>query len=213
MQAISQLLDFVSPGPNDGAPLGRAQRTLISVQAVLASLLFAGAWGIAAGSHAHHFALGNAVTVPLLLLVSSVAALPPGLLVFRLTAREGRVSDLLVSHAMACFTGTLVLALLAPIVALYQHSSSWAGPAIALASAFVGLGVACAILLRILGKLVKPGTRRSLVVPVVLLVVLQIAALMQLASVAPAVFPTRTVFGRGVDSVSHVEGAAPEPPL
>jgi hypothetical protein len=208
MQSLVQLFDFVGPeGPSSSStePQG-SRRLLLAAVACLAAIAFAGVWGVAAGSHAGRLAFDNAVKVPMLLVVSSLAALPASLLLFRLTARKGRVTDLLVGHSAGMFTGTLVLALLAPLVALYQYSSAWAGPMVAFVSAVIGILVGVAIAIRVLRKLL-PGNeeRRGAILPVGLLVVLQTAALLQLASMTSAVFPTRTMFGRGIDAISQTE--------
>ncbi len=202
MHPIGQLLEVVGPGGHPEPGLSRTEQLRLSVIASLSSLALAGIWGLAAGSHAGRFAFQNAVTVPALLLASSLAALPLGLLIFCLTAPKGHWSDLILGHSTATFTGALVLALLSPIVALYQYSSSWAGPWVALGSAFVGAIVAVAILLRVLAKLVPIDARRSFVLPVVLLLIVQLGALCQLASVTDPVFQHRTLFGRGVDGLA-----------
>jgi hypothetical protein len=145
--------------------------------------------------------------------MSSVASLPLGLLVFRLTVAEGSASALVLGHAGAVFGGTLVLAFLTPIVALYQYSSSWAGPVVAYGSAFVGIAIGLALLVRSLGKLVpEPRARRGLLAPAALLCLVQGAALLQLSAVAPPVMPHRTVLGRGIDGIaSRVRAPHGEP--
>ena len=204
MNAIQQLLAFLGPNPLPPGEMSGARRLFLATSAFLVALALVGLWGVAAGSVGGHVALVNVVSVPLLLLVSSAAALPVVLLVLRLTAAEGRATDLLLGHAGAVFGGALVLALLAPVVALYQYSSSWAGPAVALASVFVALAVGVALFVRVLGKLMpEPRSRRGLVAPVALLCALQGAALLQLAAIAPPVMPQRTVFGQGIDAIAH----------
>jgi hypothetical protein len=208
MHPLQQLLALVGPRPFPAAEMGRARRLFLAALAFVVALALAALWGIAAGSFAGRFALVNAVSVPLLLLVSSAAALPVALLVFRLTVSEGRASDLVLGHAGALFGMSLVLALLAPIVALYQFSSSWAGPVVALGSAFIGVAIGFALLLRGLGKLAPdPRARRAMLAPVVLLCILQAAALLQLSAIAPPVMPARTVLGHGVDALAHHEAS------
>ncbi|HWL87687.1 MAG TPA: hypothetical protein VNO21_17905 [Polyangiaceae bacterium] len=205
--AFSQLVEVVGPSRGDGrAPeIGRAQRIFLSSMAFLGALALAAVWGIAAGSHGGHLGLTSAIKVPLLLLASVLAALPLGLLVHRLTAKRGRASDLVLGHAAATFTGSLVLALLAPIVALYQYSSTWAGPMVALASAAAAIGVAFAIFLRVLVKLQNGGAWTDFIAPVALLLILQGAALFQLASISTPILPERTLIERGVDGLPAVE--------
>jgi hypothetical protein len=183
--------------------MSHARRLFLAAFAFVCALGLSALWGVAAGSHVGRFALWNVASVPLLLALSSAAALPLGLLVFRLTVADGQATNLVLGHACALFGAALVLALLAPIVALYQFSSSWAGPVIAQASAFVGLGAGVALLLRSLAKLTpEPRSRRGLVTPVALTCLLQCAALLQLAAVAPPVMPHRTLLGRGIDAAN-----------
>jgi hypothetical protein len=208
MQSFEELLAFIGPQPFPATQLTRARRFFIASFAFIAALVLVAVWGIAAGSCAGHLALANAVRVPVLLMGSSLVGLPVGLLVFRLTVRDGRASDLLLGHAGATFAAALALALLAPLVALYQYSSSWAGPVVALASAVVGALVGLLILVRTLGKLApEPRARRNLLGPVALLCVLELAALLQIAAVAPPIFPQRTTVGHGIDALSGVESS------
>ncbi len=205
--AFSQLVDVVGPSRGEARPeIGRAQRIFLSSVAFLGALGLSAIWGVAAGSHAGHLGLASAIKVPLLLLASVLAALPLGLLVHRLTSKRGRSSDLVLGHAAATFTGALVLALLAPIVALYQYSSAWAGPVVALVSAAAAIIVAFAIFLRVLAKLqAGGGAWTDFVAPVALLLVLQGAALFQLASISTPILPERTIIERGIDGVSGAE--------
>jgi len=210
MHPIAQLVEVVGPsrGDDDARPeLGRAQRIFLSSVAFLAALGLAAIWGVAAGSHAGHIGLESAIKVPLLLLASILAALPLGLLVYRLTSSRGRPSNLVLGHAAATFTGALVLALSAPIVALYQYSSVWAGPVVALASAGVAIAVSFAIFLRVLVKLHTHGSWRGFIAPVALLLLLQGAALFQLASISTPILPQRTPIERGVDGLPAMENA------
>ena len=205
MTPFKLLFDLIGPQSPDAKVPTPTERSLAAVAGFLAAMLLAAIWGIAAGSRDGHIALGNALKVPMLLTASSIAALPLALVVLRLTSSTGRLSDLVVAHAAATFTGTLVLAVLAPIVALYQHSSMWAGPWIALGSAILGLVVGVVILIRVVAKVLPaPSGRRAVAFPFVILWVVQLSTLLQLASVMDPVFPERTVFGRGIDAVSDV---------
>lgn len=204
MSTLFRLLDLVSPPREEASetrPLTRAERLLFAALAFLAALGLGAIWGVAAGSHDGHLALDNIGKVPILLIGSSLVSLPVGLLVFRLTATRGRASDMLVAHASGAFTGCLALALLSPLVALYQYSSSFAGMPVAIATGVLGVVVAVAVLVRVLRKLSPDLAGRAYGAPVALILVLQLAALAQLASVTTPVFPTRTPMGRGVDGL------------
>jgi hypothetical protein len=205
MQTVSLLLDFVGPKPVEVNAVSRAKRYMIAIFGFLASLAAAGVWGIAAGTHDGHLALVNAARVPLLLGAASLAALPIGLLFWKLTTTLGRGSDLVLGHAAATFTGALALAALAPVVVLYQESSVWAGPMVALGSALVGVLVAALALVRVVAKLVPGGReRRALLLPFLLMFTVETATLMQLAALMPPIFPERTAFGRGIDGLADV---------
>jgi hypothetical protein len=205
MQPVSLLLDFVGPKPVEVNAVSRAERYMVAIFGFLASLAAAAVWGIAAGTHEGHFALANAVRVPLLLGAASLAALPIGLLAWKLTTTLGRGSDLVLGHAAATFTGALALAALAPVVVLYQESSVWAGPMVALGSALVGALVAGLALVRVVTKLVASGReRRALLFPFGLMLVVEAATLMQLAALMPPIFPERSAFGRGIDGFADV---------
>ncbi len=200
MQTLASLVDFVSPRPKNDAPQGATERAWVAATAVLASVVLTGLWGLASNA-AGASAAGNVVKVPVLLVVSALASLPAALLVWKLLGTRGaRATDLLVAYAVALFGGTAVLAALSPIVLLYQHSSARFGPAVAQASAWVAFATGVLVFARVLGRLVPAGaSRRVLAAPVALLLVLQGAALTQLASTTSPIFGERTALGRGVD--------------
>jgi len=101
------------------------------------------------------------------------------MLALRLTTAEGRPSDLLVAHSGATFAAALTMLLLAPLVALYQFSSAWAGPIVAMVTVVLGFVCGVAVFIRMLRKL--GGVGPAIVVPVLLLAVVQIASLAQLS--------------------------------
>jgi len=218
MSSVSLLLDLVHARSSDAEPrpdLGRAQRLFLAALGMLCAIGFASLWGLAASPTTAHAAIVNAVKVPMLLIVSGAVSLPAVVLFCKLASgAAARTSDLLLGYSVAVFGGTLVLAALSPLVALYQHSSAFAGPMVALASAVIAVAVGGAIFVRALGRLVAPGTRRrTMAVPVTLMVVVQLAALAQLASVVSPVFGARTRFGRGVDALDdHAATSAPSLP-
>lgn len=205
MNVLAHLFSLVGPR-QDHEPGTKVQRAYAAAAGFAASLLFAALWGLAAGTGGGRVPVANVALVPMLLAVSSVVALPIGVLVLRLTSERASVVDLVLSHASAVFSGTLVLALLAPVVLLYQLSSAWAGPIVAIGSAVLATLAGLALFLRAFRKLTATSGPRSLALPIVMLAAVQIASLSQLASVAPPVFHERTAFGRGVDGISSAEG-------
>lgn len=210
MNALSHLFALLGPRPMQEPSPSSPERAYAAAAGFVASLVFGALWGLAAGSGGGRLAAGNLFSVPLLLAVSSVVALPIGVLVLRLTSEKASVVDLVLSHASALFAGTLVLALLSPLVLLYQLSSSWAGPYVAIGSALLAIGLGLFLATRALRKLSDARGVGSLALPVVLLAVVQVAGLSQLASIVPPIFHERTAFGRGVDGLAQ-RPAAPAP--
>jgi hypothetical protein len=215
MHTVATLFDLVAARPSSSprAELGRSQRLFLAAFGLLCAIGFAAIWGLAVSGAGATGALANAVKVPMLLIVSGVVSLPAVLLFWKLTSAEGaRASDLFAGYAVAVFGGTLVLAALSPLVALYVHSSSFAGPRVAIASAVVALAAGTVLFARALERLLPAGARRrTLAVPVTLMLVAQLATLSQLASVVSPVFGHRTSFGRGIDGLGpHAAEVSPE---
>jgi hypothetical protein len=201
MSPFELLFDFIGPKPIASGETTATQKNLAAIAGSLSCLLLAAIWGVAVGTHADHLALDNGLRVPLLLTATALTALPLGLVVMKLTSSEARPSDLLFAYSAAAFASSLLLAMLAPIIAVYQLSSPWAGLYIAIGSAFVALAVGAAILVRVVKKLLPNGQRLALALPVFLLCVVGLGTLSQLASVMSPIFPNRTVFGQGIDSI------------
>lgn len=210
MDLFRRLIDLVGPSSAEGASpedpeaptaLSGPERLFFAATAFLAALGLGGVWGIAAGSHDGHLAVDNVGKVPVLLVVSTLVALPVALLVFRLSARKGRVTDLLMAHSLGLFAGCLALALMSPLVALYQYTSSFAGMPAAVGSGLLGGLVALLVVVRVIRKLSPGMAGRVYGAPIALVLVLQGAALAQLASVTTPIFPHRTAVGQGVDGL------------
>ena len=200
MTHFSTLLDLTCGKPLTDEDTGRARRMQIVVSALLTSLVFAALWGVAAGSRLPALALANLYKVPMVVLISAVGALPAGLLTWKLSGAPGRASDLLIAFASGTFAGTLVLAVLAPLVALYYHSSVWAGPMLGQGSALLALVVGALVFARsIFGKARVGGSRALLAFPVGVLAIVQVAMLAQLVALAAPILPERTIFSHGVD--------------
>jgi hypothetical protein len=170
---------------------------------LLAAILLSAVWGLAATSTSMTASLGNVVKVPTLLVGSGLAALPLVCVLWKLVGpTETRLSGMMLAYATSLFGGTLVLAVMAPIVAIYQHSSVWAGPRIALVSAVLAVIAFGFLFWRTLRRVAGPGARMSkLALPAAALIVVQGLALSQLASATTPVFGERTTFGHGIDSL------------
>jgi len=199
MNTFAQLVDLISPRKQP-SPMSRTERLYVAGIAFACALACAAIWGVAAGSGSGSFAIRNLASVPMLVVVSTLASLPLGMLALRLTTAEGRPSDLLVAHSGATFAGALTMLLLAPLVALYQFSSAWAGPVVAVLTVILAFICGIFVFVRMLHKLGAVGS--AIVVPVVLLAVVQLASLAQLSALAPPIMPTRTTFGHGIDGIA-----------
>jgi hypothetical protein len=176
--------------------LTRSQRTMMAILALAAGLVLSSMWGIAAGSASASLAAANALKVPMVVLLSAVTALPAGVVTLRLTNAKLSASELASSFATAIFGGTLVLATLAPLVAIYYHTSSKAGVPLAIGSVFVALATAAVLFARSVARRAKG------LAAVVVLVTIFIAALMQYVAVAsPIIGHVGTRFDGGFDTM------------
>ncbi len=201
MQTVSWLIDFVGPSEakqkEEASP---ARKLLATCTATLLALAAASLWGVIVGARGH-LSLSNVLTVPMLIVASAVAALPLAVFVLKLTTERTRARDLLLAYSSGAFAGCTTLLLLAPLVAIYQSSSALVGGWVGPVSAFLAFGVGGLVGFRSLWKL-RNGAFRSLIAPVVLLVVVQAATIVQLASLANPLFGNRTALGHGIDGAS-----------
>lgn len=197
------LLDIACGRPLPPHEAGRARRMELVIVALLASLVLAAAWGAAAGSSRADLAIANLYKVPMVVLLSCVFAAPAGLLAWHLCGAKMSGTDLALGLAASVFGATLVLAVLAPLVALYYHSSAWAGPKLGVGSALVALGTGTVMFVRGVLRRIEPGaSKTAVVVPALVVLVMQLATLLQLAAIAAPIFPDRTPFSGGIDQLS-----------
>jgi hypothetical protein len=200
MSTFATILDIACGRPIPEADSGRSRRLQLVVLAFLASLAFAAAWGLAAGSRTTSLALANLYKVPMVVLLSSAFAAPAGLLAWRLSGSRIRGTDLALGFSGGVFGGTLVLAVLAPLVALYYHSSAWAGPVLGFGSALLALATGTIMFVRGTFRRVPSGTSRlPVLLPVLVTLTMQVLTLVQLAAVAAPIFPERTPLSGGID--------------
>ncbi|MCC7383620.1 MAG: hypothetical protein IT384_17400 [Deltaproteobacteria bacterium] len=202
MQTFVTLLDLACGQPFRAEDDVRSRRWQLIVAAALASLACAAIWGLAAGSGDLRLALANVYKVPMVILLSTLCAVPAGLLTWKLTGSELRLTDLLIGFFTGVFAGTLVLAVLAPLVALYYHTSAWAGPMLGLGSTFTALLVATIVFIRGVVRRAPPNLARApLLMPVLVVVAMQLATLIQFIAVASPILPETTVFDGGIDQM------------
>jgi hypothetical protein len=174
----------------------------ILIVGALASLLFAMIWGLAAGSTSVTLALANLYKLPMIVLLSAASAVPAALLTWKLSGAKYRATDLMLSFTSGLFSGTLVLAVLSPLVALYYHSSSWAGPTLAVGSAVAAVLVGAVVLVRGLLKRNREEMKGLAAwLPVVVLKGLQIATLLQFIAILSPILPELTPLSRGIDGL------------
>lgn len=200
LSTVSKLLEIARGHALED--LGSAQRTRLILRAGLASLVFAACWGLAAGSAVPALAVANAIKVPMVVLFSALSAVPAGLLALRLSNSPQRASDLLLSFSAAVFSGTLVAAVLAPIVAIYYQTSVVAGPYLGIGSALVASTIATLLFLRSAMGTGDARARRERLMPFVVLAVVMFVTMPQLIALASPILPESTVFDTGIDTVT-----------
>lgn len=183
---------------------GPARRSRLALQAVLASCVGASIFGLAVGSTDMGLALANLFKLPMVILLSGLAALPGGLLAWRLTDAEIRLTDLLLSLSSAHLTASAVLTAAAPIVALYYlTNSAWSGP-LAMGTCFLAIGVGgLAFFKAVRERLPEDVSRRQILVPLLVLLAFQLVALVQLIGIASPILPEITPFSGGADGLVH----------
>jgi hypothetical protein len=207
MDAILGL--FRDDDRDEAAPAAPAQRLHRAAGEALAALAIAALWGAAAGSVSAPLAAANLYKVPMVMLLSTLSALPLGLYAWRSIARERDPSSFLAAQARALFDGALVLGACAPLVALYSHTSAAAGPVIAVASvaAALVLGLVTFARAALRGAEGHAWARRLGVVA--LAAAVQLAAALQLNVLAAPILPVPTAFRGGIDGLGLVHGRAP----
>lgn len=212
MSTLVTLIDIACGRPIPAEDSGKSRRLQLVVFALLSSLLFAAMWGVAVGSRSAGLAMANVYKVPMVVLMSCAFAAPAGLLAWRLSGTRVRGSDLALGFAGGVFGGTLVLAVLAPIVALYYHSSAWAGPLLGIGSAVLALACGTIMFVRGVVRRLEPGTKkRSVLLPVTVTLGMQLLTLLQLAALASPILPERTPFSGGIDHLAQSRSSISAP--
>jgi hypothetical protein len=197
---LSAACGRLSPAGADGG--SSAQRTQLSLVAAFAALMLAAFWGAAAGSGAAAIAAANLFKVPLVVAMSALCALPAGLLAMRISGADYRAGDVILSFATAILGGCLVLGTLAPLVAIYYHTSARFGVQLSIASVAAALAVGTYVLARNLAHRAPAGmSRLQRAIPAVVIMVLFVAALVQFAALAGPILATPNVFQGGIDQL------------
>ena len=204
---MMELFELASGTPLSQEEEGSARRLQLVIRATLASVFFAAFYGLAAGSTDLGLAMGNLYKLPMVILLSTACALPAGLLTWKMSGAKNRASDLLIAVASGNFTATLVLASLAPIVALYYHTSGYMGGALALCVASLALLLGLSNAVRaVLSRIPSEVTRFAALTPLAVLLCAQMASLVQFIHVASPILPEVTVFDGGMDAIIEGNG-------
>lgn len=181
--------------------LSKARKLQLAAVATLGALAFAAAWGAAAGSCIPWLALGNVIKVPMVVLLSAIASAPVGIVAWKLFGEDTSVTELLFAHARSLLAGTLVLGTFVPIVALYYHSSRFAGPLLADGTALLSLALGGYVFVRLaLRARCSSHVALRIGVPAAIFVV-QLAAMLQLIAIVSPILPDPTMFRDGVDGL------------
>jgi hypothetical protein len=200
MITLKLLLDLACGRRLPEAESGHARRLQLILLSGLGTALFAALYGIAAGSSELALALGNVWKVPMVLILSTGAALPGGLLAWYLVS-EKPPGEMLLAASVANFTAALVLAVLAPLVALYYHSSAFLGGTVAMGACFLALLSGTAILLRTVHARTDGLLSLRIGGPTAVLLGLQVLAMIQFVSLASPILPEMTLFDGGADAI------------
>lgn len=192
--ATGQVLDFGN---------SKSRRLQVMIGGLLGSLVLVVLWGWAAGSRDLSLLLANTYKLPLIVLMSTLVALPAGLLSRKLLNSPYRSSDFIGSYSSGLLSAGLVMAVLAPLLALFYNTSAVVGPIIAEGSVALALLVGGLIFLR--GVLVRSKAEgikgAAVLIPVVVVLALQGLAIMQLIAMAGHILPESTAITTGIDGL------------
>lgn len=202
LEPFKALMDTVAGRTPDAAETS-ARRTQLITYAALSTIVLSAIWGLAAGSATGALGTANLYKVPAIVLLSGLSAIPAGLLVAYFTNASVRPSDLLLSYATSIFAGTLVLAVLSPLVAVYYHTSAWAGPVLGLGSAFLGISAGTVVFLRVCMKRVRDGQagRGGTLASVATFTGVKLAMMLQLIAIMSPILPQTDAFDGGIDTL------------
>ncbi len=180
-----------------------ASRSLqLALGSLLASLFLVAIWGAAAGSHSLHLAAASALKVPLIVLLSTLSAIPVTLLVLKLSGISYSGRNLFLSICSGVMGGSLILAALSPIVGVYYHTSVLIGSRLAVLSAFVAIIGSGILIVRNASRMrTDKTTSKSLALPLGVFVVVALAAMLQFVALASPVLPNASSFDAGIDGI------------
>lgn len=178
---------------------GSAQRVQMALRAGGAAIALASFYGVVIGSTDLGLALGNAWKLPGVLALSTLTALPAGLLAHRLMGGQRGSSNLFTATMAGNFAAALVLASLSPLVALYYHTSTLLGAPLAMLTGSLALFVGVGSGIRLMWR--SEELRKALVVPTLVLLVVQLLAMLQFLHLASPILPEATIFESGLEGM------------
>lgn len=198
---FGELLELACGRSIDGGE-STARKLQLTIACALGALFFSAIWGLAAGSGAASLAASNTIKVPLVILLSALCAAPAGLLALKLSGIRYQPSDLLLSFSSGVFAGSLVLAVLAPLVAVYYHTSALVGTKLAIGSAFTAIAVGVMIFARNAYARCEPDANRAAVtVAIAAFSAILLVAMVQFVAIASPILPDPSAFDGGVDTL------------
>jgi hypothetical protein len=184
--------------------MSQARIWQLTIGSAFGALIMAAMWGAMTGTDSVAHAARNLVAVPLVLLLSALCAIPAGVLGLKLSGADYRARDLLLSFASALFGGTLVMAALAPLAAIYYHTSFEIGNHLAFLSVVVAILVGALLFFRgALSRAEKSIRRRFVVFPSVVIIAIQLAALLQFIALASPILPGGSFLDGGFDALAR----------
>ncbi len=202
MSRLTQLFDLASGRALPEEEDGQARRLQLVLRAGAASMVFAALFGLAAGSTDPALAVSNVYKLPMVVLLSTLCAVPVGLLMWKLTDAPNKATDLLIGIAAGNLTATLVLAALSPVVALYYHTSGSMGGPLAMGVICVSVALGLFNVARNVARRRPEGVRtRAIALPLVAIMTVQLASLVQFIHIASPILPEVTVFDGGIDAM------------
>lgn len=185
-----------------GHTLSPSKSVQLAIGSLLASLALAAIWGAAAGSHSLTLAAASAFKVPLIILLSTLCALPATLLVLKLSGVSYTSRNLLLSICSGIMGGALILAALSPIVGVYYHTSILVGSKLAVLSAFAAITGSALLIIRNAVRL-RPASAspRIVALPLGVFMIVVLAAMLQFIALASPVLPAASSFDTGIDGI------------
>lgn len=195
MQLAKKLYDLLDTTPIPDEKHGHATRVRLALAALGAAAIASTIYGIGVGSIAWTQALQNILKLPLVVVLPLFFSWPVGALISKLMGGPVRSTDLLLSQAIAIFGASLTLAALAPIAALFYHTTASLGGFFA-----VGIGCAAAFVgLSLFYRSIRArGARRGAIVPTGVCAVVYGLATLQVIALASPILIEKTSFANGL---------------